>query len=332
MKATFFEVQPWEEQLLKVGLQDFELELHKEPLEESNISKAKDADIVSVFIYSNLTKDLINQLNKARLIATRSTGFDHIDRATAKQRGITICNVPVYGEITVAEHTFALILSLSRGIHDSYERTRRGDFNCESVQGFDLSGKTLGVLGTGRIGIKVIGIAKGFDMKVLAYDKYPKTDLAKTLGFEYVEWQTLLKQSDIVTFHLPLNDETHHFINKDSIQLMKKTAVVINTARGGLIDSEALTEALVDKRLRGAGLDVLEEELLIREEAQLLLDNLPREQLATMLRAHILLRLNNVIITPHCAFNSKESLERLTQMTIENIKQFSLGHPQNVVA
>ncbi len=332
LKVVFFEVQPWEEQLLKDGLTGFDMEMYHKPLDEDNISKAADAEVVSVFIYSDLTAELIGKLSKTKLISTRSTGFDHIDTAAAKQKGILVCNVPVYGEITVAEHTFALILSLSRGIHDSYERSRRGEFSCESVQGFDLNGKTLGVLGTGRIGAHVIGIAKGFSMKVLAFDKFPKSGLAEKLGFEYVDWKRLLRESDVVTFHLPLNDETHHFLNQDSIRLMKPSAIVINTARGGLVDSESLTEALVENRLRGAGLDVLEEETLIREEAQLLLDNLPREQLATMLRAHILLRLNNVIITPHCAFNSKESLERLTQMTIENIKQFSAGQPQNVVS
>ncbi|MGD6807576.1 MAG: NAD(P)-dependent oxidoreductase [Candidatus Bathyarchaeia archaeon] len=331
MKAAFFEVQAWEEQLLRDGLAGFDVELYKEALDEDNVSAASDAEVISVFIYSNLNKNVIDKLAKTRLIATRSTGFDHIDSAAAKQKGIIVCNVPVYGETTVAEHTFALILSLSRGIHDSYERTRRGDFNCDSVQGFDLNGKTLGVLGTGRIGAKVIHIAKGFGMKIIAYDKYPNVELSKNLGFKYVDWQTLLSDSDVVTLHLPLNDETRHFINEESIRLMKSTAVVINTARGGLIDSQALTEALVDHRLRGAGLDVLEEETLIREEAQLLLDNLPRAQLATMLRAHILLRLSNVIITPHCAFNSKESLDRLTQMTIENIIRFSLGQAQNVV-
>ncbi len=332
LKATFFEVQPWEEQLLQNGLPDFEVTLHHEILDEKNISLAADAEVVSVFIYSNLTADLISKLSKTRLITTRSTGFDHIDTTAAKQRGIIVCNVPVYGETTVAEHTFALILSLSRGIHDSYERSRRGDFTCEGVQGFDLNGKTLGVLGTGRIGVKVIAIAKGFGMEVLAFDKYPKTDLAQNMGFRYVDWQTLLAQSDVVTLHLPLTNKTHHFLNQDSIRLMKPNAVVVNTARGGLIDSQALTEALVEKRLRGAGLDVLEEETLIREEAQLLLDNVPREQLATMLEAHILLQLSNVVITPHCAFNSKESLERLTQTTIENIQKFRLGHPQNVVS
>jgi D-lactate dehydrogenase len=168
-------------------------------------------------------------------------------------------------------------------------------------------------------------------MEVLAYDKFPNMNLADALGFKYVDWPDLLAQSDVVTLHLPFNNETHHFLNKDTINRMKKGAVVINTARGGLIDSQALTEALLSGHLRGAGLDVLEQEALIREEAQLLLDNVPREQLATMLQAHILLRLNNVIITPHCAFNSKESLERLVNGTIENIKAFIQGKPQNII-
>jgi D-lactate dehydrogenase len=331
LKAVFFEVQDFEEPLLRDSLESFEVRLFREPLDEKSVSEAVDADVVSVFIYSKLDRELISKLSKARLITTRSTGFDHIDINACKERGILVFNVPVYGETTVAVHTFALIVSLSRGIHDSYERTRAGDFSCEGVQGFDLDGKVLGVLGTGRIGAKVIEIAKGFRMQVLAYDKFPRADLAVSLGFRYVDWHDLLKQSDVVSLHLPLTDETFHFLNKDTINMMKKDAVVINTARGGLIDSQALTEALVNGHLRGAGLDVLEEETLIREEAQLLLDNVPRERLATMLRAHILLRLRNVVITPHCAFNSKESLERLVKATVENVKAFAEGKPQNLV-
>jgi D-lactate dehydrogenase len=331
LKAVFFEVQEWEEKLLHEGLKGFELRLLHEPLEEKNAKEALDAEVLSVFIYSELDRKIISKLKRARLITTRSTGFDHIDTKAAAERGIVVCNVPVYGDTTVAEHTFALLLSLSRMIHDSYERSRHGDFTCEGVRGFDLNGKVLGVLGTGRIGTKVIEIAKGFHMKVLAYDRYPNADKAARLGFEYIDWHDLLRESDVVSLHLPLNDETFHFLNKDSIAIMKKGAVIINTARGGLIDSEALTEALVSGHLRGAGLDVLEEEALIREEAQLLLDNVPRERLASMLRAHILLRLNNVIITPHCAFNSQESLERLVNVTVENVKAFAAGKPQNTV-
>ncbi len=331
LRIAFFEVQDWEKPFLCKGLADNEIRLFKDQLSEANVDQIVDFEVISVFIYSNLNSNIISKLKKTHLIATRSTGFDHIDLEVCKRRCILVCNVPYYGEVTVAEHTFALILSLSRNIHDSYERTRQGDFTCEGVGGFDLNGKVLGVLGTGRIGTKVIEIAKGFKMNVLAYDKFPDNILADALGFQYVDWTDLLSKSDIVTLHLPLNDETRHFLNKDTIKLMKKGTVVINTARGSLIDSQALTEALLNGHLRGAGLDVLEEEALIREEAQLLLDNLPREQLATMLREHILLRLNNVIITPHCAFNSKESLERLVNGTIENIKAFAKEKPQNIV-
>ncbi len=331
MKIAFFEVQDWEQPFLKKGLREHEIILFKNPLDENNVHQVENYEIISIFIYSNLTKQLIDKLAKARLVATRSTGFDHIDLEECKKRGIIVCNVPLYGETTVAEHTFALILSLSRMIHDSYERTTHGDFTCEGVRGFDLNGKVLGVLGTGRIGTKVIEIARGFKMNVLAYDKHPNLNLADVLDFQYTNQEDLLKSADVLTLHLPLNDETYHFLNRDTIKIMKKTAIVINTARGGLIDTQALTDALTNGQLSGAGLDVLEEESLIREEAQLLLDNVPRERLATMLRTHILLRFKNVIITPHCAFNSKESLERLVNGTIENIKAFTEGKPKNIV-
>lgn len=331
MKIAFFEVQDWEHSFLQTGLNGHQVCLFKDVLDEKNVDQVADYEVISVFIYSHINRAILDRLGKLRLVATRSTGHDHINIEDCVKKGVAVCNVPVYGDTTVAEHTFALILSLSRLIHDSYERTRRGDFSCEGVQGFDLNGKTLGVLGTGRIGVKVIEIAKGFKMNILAFDRYPNQALADKEGFGYTSATDLLEKSDVVSLHLPLNNETFHFLNKESISKMKKGAIIINTARGGLIDTHALTEALINGQLNGAGLDVLEEESLIREEAQLLLDNVPRERLATMLRAHILLRLNNVIITPHCAFNSKESLERLVNATIENINAFIEGKPQNIV-
>jgi len=331
LKIAFFEVQDWEEPFLKEGFGSHEVKLFKETVDEKKVDEVKDFDVISVFIYSELSEELLSKLGNVRLVATRSTGFDHIDLEACRKRGIMVCYVPMYSENTVAEHTFALILSLSRMIHDSYERTRQGDFECQGVRGFDLNGKILGVLGTGRIGTKVIKIARGFEMEVLAYDKYPNREIAEKLGFQYTDATSLLGKSDIVTLHLPLNEETYHFLNKDKVGIMKKGAIIINTARGGLVDTEALTGALINGDLGGAGLDVLEEEHLIREEAQLLLDNVPRERLATMLRTHILLRLKNVIITPHCAFNSRESLQRLVSTTIENIHAFIEGKPQNIV-
>jgi len=331
MKIAFFEVQDWEENFLGKGFTGHEVKLLKHALDKKIVNEVRDFDVISLFIYSKLTGDLLSELDRVRLVATRSTGFDHIDLEECRKRGVAVCNVPTYSENTVAEHTFALILSLSRMIHDAYERTRQNDFTCQGIQGFDLSGKVLGVFGTGRIGSRVIGIAKGFDMEVLAYDKYTNRSMEEKLEFQFTDVTNLLQRSDVVTLHLPLNEETYHFLNKEKIGLMKKEAIIINTARGGLIDTGALTEALVNGQLGGAGLDVLEEETLIREEAQLLLDNVPRERLATMLRAHILLRLKNVIITPHCAFNSKESLQRLVNTTIENINSFIAGKPQNLV-
>ncbi len=331
MKIAFFEVQNWEEPYLNEAFKGHELRLFKDVLVDERINEVKDYEVVSIFIYSRLTAEIFSKLVALRLVATRSTGFDHIDLETCKKRGVLVCNVPTYSEDTVAEHTFALLLSLSRNIHDSYERTRQGDFTCEGISAFDLKGKTLGVLGTGRIGRSVIQIAKGFGMNVLAYDKYPNPTAATILGFQYTDSTNLLEKSDVVTLHFPLNEETYHFLNKNKISKMKKRAVVINTAPGGLIDTEALTQALLKGDLGAAGLDVLEEETLVREEAQLLLDNVPRERLATLLRAHILLRLKNVIITPHCGFNSKESLERLINTTIANIHSFINGKPQNLV-
>lgn len=306
VRIAFFEVQDWEERFLSEGFKGHEVKLFKNLPTEEKLGEVKDFEVVSIFIYSRITEEILLRLERLHLVATRSTGFDHIDIEACRKKDILVSNVPAYSENTVAEHTFALILSLSRIIHDSYERTRRGDFTCEGIQGFDLNGKVLGVLGTGRIGRRVIKIAKGFGMEVLAYDKYPAKKMAEELGFQYIDSANLLQKSDIVTLHLPLNEETYHFLNKDKIDSMKKGAIVINTARGGLIETGALTEALLKGNLAGAGLDVLEEESLVREEAQLLLDNVPRERLATMLRTHILLRLKNVVITPHCAFNSKD--------------------------
>ena len=169
------------------------------------MDKAADAEVISVFIYSKLDRNLISKLPHTHFIATRSTGFEHIDLQTCRERSITVFKrARLWRSHRRAEHTFALILSLSRGIHQSYQRTQRGEFTCGAVQGFDLNGKVLGVLGTGHIGINVIEIARGFKMKVLAYDKFPKTGFSSSLGFQYVPCQSLLEQSDIVTLHLPL--------------------------------------------------------------------------------------------------------------------------------
>lgn len=331
IKIVFFQINDWEIKHIKNKLKGYKIEFYKETLNINNVNKAKDADIISIFIYSNIDKKILNKLSKLKMIATRSTGFDHIDTNECKKRGIVVCNVPSYGENTVAEHTFALILSISRNIHKAYIKTLRNDFTIEGLKGFDLKGKTLGVVGAGHIGLHVIRIAKGFGMNVLVNTIHPDPFLAEVLDFKYVSLEELLKNSDIITLHVPYNKSTHHLINKNNIKLIKKGAILINTARGSVVDTEALIEALDKKILAGAGLDVLEGEDLIKEEKQLLYDKKKIEVLGNLVKDHILLSKDNVVFTPHIAFYSQEALERILDTTIDNIIWFISGNPRNVV-
>jgi D-lactate dehydrogenase len=332
MKIAFFEVEDWQKDYLEKKLAGNELSFFAEPLSLDNINPATGCQIISPFIYSQIKKDVLEKLPNLEMVATRSTGFDHIDIEAAKGNKVTVCNIPFYGENTVAEHTFALILALSRKLVASVERARMGDFTLDGLRGFDLKDKTLGIVGMGHIGLHVARIAKGFEMKVLAYDPKPDKKLAKKIGFEYTDIKDLLSKSDIITLHAPDNKETHHLINSGNINLIKKGAYLINTARGGLVETQALLKALSDGILAGAGLDVLEEECFVKEEAQLLSKEFPKTcNLKTVLQNHILLQQKNVIVTPHNAFNSQEALIRILDTTIDNITGFVAGKPQNII-
>lgn len=332
MKIAFFELEDWEQEELSKGL--FEgnaLHLSTRPLNERTLDEAGEAEIVSVFIHSALTRATLEKLTELRFVATRSTGFDHIDLAQCATRGIFVSNVPSYGENTVAEHTFALILALSRNIHKAFVHTLARDIPFKQLRGFDLAGKTLGVVGAGRIGLHVIKIAKGFGMRVVAYDVRQDSLLAEVLNFRYVPLEELLKVSDIISLHCPYSPKTHHLINLENIQHIKRGALMINTARGGLIDPAALAQALDSGILAGAGLDVLEGEELLKDERQILAQPLAQDKLRTLLLNHSLLNRDNVVITPHIAFNSCEAVERILNTTIENIRSFLRGEPQNLV-
>jgi len=331
MKIAFFEIQGWEIPYIRKSLKGHKIIFKKETLSLNNASQIKDCDAVSVFIYSIIDRKILQKLPKVKLIATRSTGFEHIDLDDCKRKKISVCNVPFYGENTVAEHTFALILSLSRNIHKAYLKTLRQDFSIEGLRGFDLKGKTLGVVGAGHIGLHVIRIAKGFGMDVVAYDSHQNNFLAEVLGFKYVSFEELLKKADILTFHVPLTKETRHLINKKNISLIKKGALLINTSRGGVIETEALIKALDKKILNGIGLDVLEGEELIKEEKQLLYDQKKVKVLSELVKDHILLSKENVVFSPHIAFYSKEALERILETTVQNILAFKEGKGQNSV-
>ena len=331
-KIAFFELEPWEKKYFLKNLMNCEMHFIDDHLNESNVIEVKDVDAIGIFIYSVVTKKILEKLPNLKLITTLSTGFDHIDLKECKKRKITVCNVPHYGENTVAEHTFALILNLTRKLHKAYERTVRGNFSLDGLRGTDLQGKTIGVIGVGSIGIHIVRIAKGFEMKVIAYDKFKNLKLAKRLGFKYVDSDYLLKNSDIITLHVPYNKSTYHLINKKAISNMKNGVIIINTARGGIIETSALLEGLQSGKVAAAGLDVLEEECFIKEEKQILSKHFLKEcDLKTILQNHILLKQDNVIITPHNAFNSWEALHRILDTTILNINSSLKKKPVNVV-
>ncbi len=333
MRAVFFETAPWERRYVSRALTSHGIRVQclSDPLTDETIRLAHAAEILSVFIYSRLTSALLRRLPRLRLLATRSTGFDHIDVAACRTRRIVVSNVPSYGENTVAEHTFALILALSRNLHKAYVRTTKGDFSLEGLQGFDLKGKTIGVVGAGHIGLHVIKMAKGFGMEALATDVHQSEFLSEVLDFRYVPFETLLRRADIVSLHVPYTPSTHHLMNRTTFRLMRRGALLINTARGGLVDTDALVWALDEGIVGGAGLDVLEGEELVKEERQLLSKDFPKEKLATALRNHILLHRENVVITPHIAFDSREALQRILETTVSNITGFLGGSPANLV-
>ena len=291
------------------------------------------SEVLCVFIDSHVGTAELDRFPATKLIATRSTGYDHIDLAVAKERGIAVVTVPFYGENTVAEFTFALLLALSRRIIDADERVRDGAFSPIGLRGFDLAGKTLGVIGCGHIGMHVIRMANGFGMKVLGFEVHQNPELAQSLNFTYASLPELLAQSDIITLHVPYNEHTHHLINRENIASMKKGSYLINTARGAVIETDALVEALKSGVLAGAALDVLEEEGDLADEMTLLTAPHPAtDALKITLENHYLISHPRVIVTPHLAFNTTEAIERILDTTIENIKGFASGSLTNAVS
>jgi D-lactate dehydrogenase len=334
-KIIFFESTEKEKSILQKYSEFFKLvDFTEEKLTAENAGKFKNYEIVSIFIGSQLSQQTLSQLNSLKFIATRSTGFDHIDLNYCKENDILVSTVPNYGDHTVAEYTFALLLCLIRKVYNAYHQVREtGSFSLEGLQGEELFNKTLGVIGSGKIGQEVIKIAKGFSMEVIAYDKYPQEGLAQELGFEYVNLENLLAQSDVISLHVPYTKETHHLINKDNISKIKLGAYIINTARGGVIETDALYQALKKNHLAGAALDVLEEEGDLKEEQRMLTgkQDIPTEKLKTLLANHIFIDLDNVIISPHNAFNTKEALENILMTTMENVNGYLNSELKNLI-
>jgi D-lactate dehydrogenase len=303
------------------------IELHFQParLTLDTVALADHYPVVCAFINDDLSAPILERLaaGGTRLIALRSAGFNHVDLPAAQRLGLSVVRVPTYSPHAVAEHAVALILSLNRHLHRAYNRTRDGDFTLHGLTGFDLVGKTVGVVGTGQIGATFARIMAGFGCQLLAYDPYPNQQV-EALGARYLPLDQLLEQAQIISLHCPLNEHTRHLINIDSLYRMQRGAMLINTGRGALVDTPALIEALKSGQLGYLGLDVYE------EEAQLFFEDRSDLPLQDDVLAR-LLTFPNVVVTAHQAFLTKEALGAIAQTTLDNITQWAAGTPQNLV-
>lgn len=342
MKIIFFEASENEQKHLRghvektSELSGLEIIFYTEKLNEKNVNLALGAEIISVFINSVVDRQTIDSLPDLKFITTRSTGFDHIDCKYATEKGIKVANMPAYGSRTVAEYTFALILGLSRKVLAASYQIKTGQgFDISEFRGFDLYGKTIGIVGTGKIGLNVAQIAKGFGMTVIAYDKFPNEEQTQKIGFSYLPLDELLEKSDVITLHVPSNPETKHLINKDNIKKIKPGAILINTARGDVCDTEAILWAISEKILSGVGLDVLEGERSLKEESQFFVEQdtigLDGAQIKTLLEDHLLIGKPEVFVTPHIAFFTREAQHEIVVTAIENIVAFLKGQDKNLV-
>ena len=324
MKIVFVETEPWEQAHVVSKLKGHELVFCPEPLTDSNVQNYQDADILSINVYSKITPAILDTLSQVKMISTRSTGFDHIDLAATKARQIIITNVPQYGSITVAEHTWAMILALSRRIFESYDRTEASDFSSDGLRGFDLYDKTLGIIGLGAIGRHVALMSRGFSMKLRVLNPHHDQDFANQFpNFTYVDRiEDIFTHSDVVSFHAPLTQDTYHMLNLSNYNLLKPGSIVVNTSRGALIETQALVKALEEKRIRGAGLDVLESEEYMQPNAVSMATFPAEHELAEVYLNHRLIGMPNVLITPHNAFNSDESVYRKIDGNLDSIRSF----------
>ena len=319
MKVAFFDTKPYDVPGFDhyAAAADLEIKYFETRLNADTVSLASGFDAVCVFVNDTVDSAVVEKLYEmgVKVIALRCAGFNNVDIRAASGK-LPVYRVPAYSPYAVAEHAMALLLTINRRTHKAYIRTRDFNFSLQGLAGFDLHGKTVGIIGTGKIGRVFADICKGFGMNILAYDKFPNP----STGYEYVELEVLLQRSDIISLHCPLTDETHHMINDATVAQMKPGTVIINTSRGALIDTEALIDGIKSERISGAGLDVYEEEaeLFYEDRSGKVVqdDNLVR-----------LIGMPNVIVTSHQAFLTQEALNNIAQTTVENLTNFFAGIP-----
>ena len=332
-RIYFYDATELDKEQLTAGLKETDHNWHYVEESASLDNLDPETEVLSVFVTSTVTAEIIDALPKLKLIACRSTGFNNIDLAHADDRGIVVVNVPTYGEATVAEYAFTLLLALHRKLPQTLTAFDT-EITASALMGHDLSEKVIGVIGTGRIGQHAITMAHGFGMSVVAYDPFPKDGLDKELDFTYMSLEELLGKSDVVTIHAPYVGSNKHLLNADNMRLMKSNALLINTARGELVDTKALIEALQENRIAGAALDVLEGEKLMHIDEDIALlrsDTAPIEMFQNAVELLVLHKMPNVIITPHNAFNSIEAVGRINATTAQNITRFWYGEMENKV-
>lgn len=314
MKIAFFDAKPYDIASFNIVNQDYQYKIKyfEAKLNPDTVNLAKGYDVVCAFVNDRIDREVIEGLHGmgVKLIAMRCAGYNNVDFEAAFEK-IHIVRVPAYSPYAVAEHALALIMSLNRKTHKAYTRTRDNNFSINGLVGFDLYQKTVGVIGTGKIGQIFAGICKALGMKVLAYDLYPN----HSLDLEYVDLETLYRESDILSLHCPLTKETHHMICEESIDKMKDSVMIINTSRGGLIQTEDLIRGLKEKKIGFAGLDVYE------EEADYFFEDFSEEIISDD-KLSLLLSFPNVLITSHQAFLTREALANIAGTTLENIKAF----------
>lgn len=321
-KVAVFDAKPYDKATFSKANEKygFDLVYHKEHLDINNVLLASEADAVCIFVNAVVDADVVEKLYSygVRLIALRCAGFNNVDIAAAAQKGIKVVRVPDYSPHAIAEHTLALMLSLNRRIHRAFLRTRDGNFSLIGFQGFDMHGKTIGVIGTGKIGKIAIGLFKGLGMNVLAYDLYPDKAFAESNQIKYVALDELYASSDIITLHCPLTKETEYLISDQSISKMKNGVMIINTGRGKLIHTKHLIEGLISGKIGYAGLDVYEEEGAYFYEDHS--DSVMTDDVLARL-----LSFNNVIVTSHQAFFTQEAMSNIANTTMDNILDFFEG-------
>lgn len=321
---AFFGSKPYDEASFNEKNKDFgfELRFYKGHLNKNNVILTQGVDVVCIFVNDTANAEVIRLMvaNGVKLLALRCAGYNNVDLKAAAECGITVVRVPAYSPYAVAEYTVALMLSLNRKIHRAAWRTREGNFSLHGLLGFDMHGKTAGIIGTGKIAKKLISILRGFSMNILAYDLYPDYNFARENQVVYTTLDELYHSSDIISLHCPLTEQTKYLINDYSISKMKDGVMIINTGRGQLIHTNALIEGLKNKKIGAAGLDVYEEEsqYFYEDRSDKIIDD------DTLAR---LLSFNNVIVTSHQAYFTQEALSNIATTTLQNVRDFTLGKP-----